>query len=667
MNEHEKNRMVPADEGVYELPRTSEDLKKELTQGTVTMVSGLMWVIVTGLVIGGIWWLHQKGLLINPGSTEDSHVLTLIVFLPILGIFFNMIAPVEGKVFIRLNSLVYTLLPFLLSLLLLFGYTLAKTPEGHVIHTDQLGNQLAVRNDGTFNPLPDEEENIASYEIQSGVYMVEVDGVFEPVVATPLKNYLYDRSSAAMQFEELRKWIDVTDRPGTEVGESELTIAKFQYHLGVDGISFPLILLTTLLSTVALLASFNITMRLKEYMSWFLLLEVGMLGTFVALDYLLFYVFWELVLVPMYFLIGIWGGPRKEYAALKFFLYTLFGSVFLLIGIIALFFMTGSQTFDIIKLQQLAPQYLGSPSMFRWQLLLFGAFFLSFAIKVPIFPFHTWLPDAHVEAPTAISVLLAGVLLKMGTYGLLRMSIPTFPEAMYVLAPALGVLAVINIVYGALVAMAQTDMKKLVAYSSIGHMGFAILGMATLNKWGMNAAQLQIINHGIIAGSLFLLVGVIYDRAHTRDINAFGGLMPQMRMYGIIFVIASMANLGLPGLAGFWGEFWALLGAVSQTDYVTSGGLIFFRILAAIAVFGIIITAGYMLTMIRKVFMGPLNVRWNWLPDMNARELWATVPLIALMIFIGIYPGPLISLFDQSIMELVNTGRYAVGLLPVGF
>jgi len=665
MNEHEK-RPIPADENVYELPRTADDMRRELTGGTVSLVSGVLWAVVTIGVLYGIWWMSRNGLLINQGSTENSHILTLIVFLPVIGIFFNILAPHSGLNFMRVNSLVYTILPMILAGIMLFGYIGEVSPEGHPVYTDQLGNAFVIRGDGTYKPVIAEGEEAWDYSRSENEYYIEVDGVDELVEPTRVRRFFYDRSTANMQFEELRPWVTMTDRPATEIGESEYTIAKFQYHLGVDGVSFPLIVLTTLLSTLAIIASFSITKRLKEYMSWFLLLEIGMLGTFIALDYLLFYVFWELVLVPMYFLIGIWGGPRKEYAALKFFLYTLFGSVFLLVGILTLYFLTGQQTFDIIKLQEIAPTYLSSASMIRWQLILFGAFFLSFAIKVPIVPFHTWLPDAHVEAPTAISVLLAGVLLKMGTYGLLRMSFPTFPEAAYLLAPSLGVLAVINIVYGAMVAMAQTDLKKLVAYSSIGHMGFALLGMAAMNKYGMNAAQLQIFNHGIISGSLFLLVGVIYDRAHTRDLNVFGGLLPQMRMYGIIMVIASMANLGLPGLAGFWGEFLSLLGAVNQTEFTTTGGLVFFRVLAAIAVIGIVVTAGYMLIMVRKIFMGPLNERWNWLTDMDARELVSTLPLIFLMIFIGIYPQPLINLFEVSMMDLVNTIRYAAAVPPVG-
>jgi NADH-quinone oxidoreductase subunit M len=551
-----------------------------------------------------------------------------------------------------------------------FGYNKARTPDGKVIYVDQqkpVGGKLTIATDGTLHPIAEEGEVAKVYQTNSaGKEYVIVNGIQELVRPTMLRNFWFDRATKGMQFEELRTWINLTDQPGA-VGESEHIIAKFQYHLGVDGISFPLIILTTLLSTLAVIASFGIEKRVKEYMSWFLLLEVGMLGTFTALDYLLFYVFWELVLVPMYFLIGIWGGPRKEYAALKFFLYTLFGSVFLLLGILGLYFLTGRETFDVVKLQEIAPGYLSKTGMFQWQMLLFWAFFLSFAIKVPIFPFHTWLPDAHVEAPTAISVLLAGILLKMGTYGFMRMSFPTFPEAAYQLAPTLGVLAVINIVYGSLVAMAQTDLKKLVAYSSIGHMGFALLGMASMTKIGMTGAQLQIFNHGIISGSLFLLVGVIYDRAHTRDLNVFGGLLPLMRNYGIIMIIASLANLGLPGLAGFWGEWWSLMAAIGQKEFTTSSGLIFFRMLAPIAVLGIIITAAYMLIMVKKIFMGPLNERWAWLPDMTPRELVSVLPLTFLMIFIGVYPGPLMNLFDASIQNLVNVTRFAASVPPIGY
>ena len=666
MSDHEHTK-IPADEGVYEMPKTVEEMKHEYKTGCVSMLAGFLWILVTGFVIYGIFRFHSAGTLINTQSTEYSHILTLIIFLPLVAIFFNILAPATNLLFIRVNTIAYSLIVFSLALFMLFGYTASTTTDGKPIYKDQRGNQLTITAEGIYNPIIAQGEEQWAYPMIDNVQMVDVADELVPVHPVLVKNYYYDRSKVGMQFEELRPWVSVTDRPALNIGEAEYTIAKFNYHLGVDGISFPLILLTALLSLLSLIASLTITMRLKEYMSWFLLLMVGMFGTFSSLDYILFYVFWELILVPMYFLIGIWGGPRKEYAALKFFLYTLFGSVFLLIGIVTLYFMTGQQTFDIIKLQELAPVALGSASKYPVQMLLFGCFFISFAIKVPIFPFHTWLPDAHVEAPTAVSVILAGVLLKMGTYGFFRMSFPTFPEATYHLAPFLGVLAIINIVYGAMVAMAQTDMKKLVAYSSIGHMGFALLGMAALNKYGFAAAQLQIINHGIISGSLFLLVGVLYDRAHTRDLNAFGGLLPQMRMYGVIMVIASMANLGLPGLAGFWGEFLSLLAAVQQTEFPTASGFAFFRILAPIALIGIIITAGYMLLMVRKVFMGPVNEKWNWLPDMDARELIAVVPLIALMIYIGVFPNPLIHLFRTDVLELVNTIRYAAGVPPSAF
>lgn len=666
MTENEHIPHHPEDE-IYELPRTAEDIKRELHQGGVMLASGFIWFLGTGLVIAGIIWAFTKGLLINQLSTEDSHILSFIVFLPLIGIFFNMIAPPDAKVFMRLNAVVYSLLPLLLTGFMYFGFEKARTPDGKVIYTDQLGGKLIIRSDGVFEKINESGEPDTPYKIDAEKrQVITIDGEDVPVRPKLQKKYYYDRSKKGLQFEELRNWVTLTDKPA-ETGEPEYVIAKFQYHMGIDGISFPLLILSTLLSFLAVIASFGINKRVKEYLSWFLLLEVGMFGTFVALDYLLFYIFWELVLVPMYFLIGIWGGPRKEYAALKFFLYTLFGSVFLLLGILGLYFMTGRETFDIMKLHELAPRELSNANMFKWQILLFWAFFLSFAIKVPIFPFHTWLPDAHVEAPTAISVLLAGVLLKMGTYGFMRMSVPTFPEATYHLAPYLGILAVINIVYGSLVAMAQTDLKKLVAYSSIGHMGFAMLGLATFTKYGMTACQLQNFNHGVISGSLFLLVGVIYDRAHTRDLNSFGGLLSVMRNYGIIMIIASLANLGLPGLSGFWGEFWSLAGAIQQKEFITANGILFFRALAPIAVLGIVITAGYMLIMIKKIFMGPVNEKWTWLPDMTPRELVSVLPLIFLMIFIGVYPSPLIDLFDASVQNLVNSARFAAGILPISY
>src|SRR5438046_880360 len=327
------------------------------------------------------------------------------------------------------------------------------------------------------------------------------------------------------------------------------------YHLGVDGLSLPLIVLTALLSLLSVAYSWRIELRLKEYLFLFLLLETGMLGVFAALDFFLFYIFWEITLVPMYFLIGIWGGPRKEYAAIKFFLYTLVGSLAMLLAILVMYFNAQPHTFNMLTLIEQQP-LAAKPVLAA---LAFWGFFLSFAIKVPMWPFHTWLPDAHVEAPTAGSVILAGVLLKMGTYGFVRVSLPMLPEAFRIYAPAVAVLALLGIVYGALVAMAQTDLKKLVAYSSVNHMGYVMLGLASA---ALNGAVFEMVAHGIITGALFLIVGVLYDfRAHTRGVDEFGGLGARLPIYTGITMVAMLASLGLPGLMGFVAEFFIFVGS----------------------------------------------------------------------------------------------------------
>jgi NADH-quinone oxidoreductase subunit M len=445
----------------------------------------------------------------------------------------------------------------------------------------------------------------------------------------------FNRQTDAMQFVEKVSWIPAFGA---------------NFHLGIDGLSLPLIILTTLLTLLSVVASFNIENRVKEYFFWFLLLETGMIGVFVSLDFFLFYIFWEVTLVPMYFLIGIWGGPQKEYAAIKFFLYTLFGSVFMLIAILALYFRADPHTFDIPQLITQNAQFLGT-----FQYVAFLFLFIAFAIKVPIFPFHTWLPLAHVEAPTAVSVILAGVLLKMGTYGLMRISFPLFPGASLWFAVPLLILAFINIVYGALVAMAQTDIKKMVAYSSINHMGYALLGMAAFTVTGFNGSILQMVNHGIITGSLFLLVGVLYDRAHIRDMDAFGGLGARLPVYTGIMVLASMASLGLPGLAGFISEFLCFLGAFSADGGALLYGKIpFFKFFTALSVIGILVTAAFFLRMVQKVFLGPFNAKWEGLKDMNMRELIAVVPLTALTILIGVWPHWLISIMDTTVNSMVN-------------
>jgi len=419
-------------------------------------------------------------------------------------------------------------------------------------------------------------------------------------------------------------------------------IAAFNIHyfMAIDGLSLTLVVLTTLLTLLSIIASFGIQERVKEYFFFFLLLETAMLGVFVALDMFLFYVFWELTLVPMYFLIGIWGGPQKEYAAIKFFLFTLFGSVFMLIALLALYFNTTPHTFDYLELLKQSPALARS-----LQLWIFLGFYLGFAVKIPAFPFHTWLPLAHVEAPTAVSVILAGVLLKMGIYGLLRFSFPLLPLATQRLAYGLAMIAAINIVYGAFCCLAQTDIKRMIAYSSVNHMGYALLGMASLNVIGFTGAALQMINHGIITGALFLLVGVLYDRTHTRDINAFGGLGTKVPVYTGIMTLACFASLGLPLLSGFVSEFLCFLGSFQVAAY---------RYITLVSLLGILITAAFFLIMIKKVFLGALNTKWEKLTDMNARELIATVPLCLLMVLFGVAPSLLISPLNTTLTHLVD-------------
>ncbi len=445
----------------------------------------------------------------------------------------------------------------------------------------------------------------------------------------------FDKQTADMQFIEKISWIPAFN---------------IHYFLGIDGLSMPLVILTTLLTLLSVIASFNIESRVKEYFFWFLMLETGMLGVFVSLDFFLFYIFWEVMLVPMYFLIGIWGGPRKEYAAIKFFLYTLFGSVFMLLAILALYFRSDPHTFNILELISQHGHFVG-----RFQYVVFLMLFIAFAIKIPVFPFHTWLPLAHVEAPTAVSVILAGVLLKLGTYGMMRILFPMFPQAALWFSIPMLILAFINIVYGAFIAMAQTDMKKMVAYSSINHMGYALLGMAAFTVTGFNGAVLQMINHGIITGSLFLLVGVVYDRAHTRDIGAFGGLGAKLPVYTGLMTLACMASLGLPALAGFISEFLCFLGAYSSNiDHRVLGNIPTFKLFTALSVIGVLVTAGFFLRMVQKVFLGPFNTKWEELKDMSFRELVAVVPLTVLTVLFGIFPGWVLSFMDFTMNAMVN-------------
>jgi NADH-quinone oxidoreductase subunit M len=365
-----------------------------------------------------------------------------------------------------------------------------------------------------------------------------------------------------------------------------------------------------------------------------------MLGVFLALDLFLFYAFWEATLIPMYFLIGIWGGPKKEYAAIKFLLFTLAGSVLMLIAILALYFISTPHTFD---LTQLLLQNGGWAK--NVQIWLFIGLTIGMAVKIPAFPFHTWLPLAHVEAPTAVSVILAGVLLKMGAYGLIRFGITLLPAAAHAAGYWLAVIAVINILYGALCSLAQTDIKRMIAYSSINHMGYTLLGIASLSVVGFNGAILQMVNHGIITGALFLLVGVLYDNAHTRDMNAFGGLGARVPVLAGLMIFASFASLGLPLLSGFVGEFLCFLAAFQAPQL---------KVLTGISLLGILFTAGFFLIFIRKVFLGPLNPKWETLPDMNARQLLTTVPLILLMVVLGIFPNIILGPMNNTVIHLFD-------------
>src|ERR1039458_6590639 len=438
------------------------------------------------------------------------------------------------------------------------------------------------------------------------------------LIAIHLYEY-FDTTTSAVQFAEKASWM-----PSYHIS----------YFVGVDGISISMILLTALIMFISTFASFGINRAEKGYYAMLLMLDTGMMGVFVSLDFFLFYIFWEVMLLPMYFLIGIWGGPRRGYAAIKFFLYTLLGSVLILLAMLGLYYYGATPTFDLTELAANSRHY-----SIGFQRIVWIALFIGFAIKVPAFPFHTWLPDAHVEAPTPVSVLLAGVLLKMGGYGIFRICLPMFKIAAVNLAPALAVLAVVNIVYGACVAMAQTDFKKMVAYSSVSHMGFVLLGAAALNVTGFNGAILEMFNHGIITGGLFLLVGILYDRAHTREFSQFGGLSLPMPFYAFCLTFLSLASLGLPGLSGFVGEFMSLAGIFAMHP-----GLV------VVSAIGLIVTVGYFLLMIQRVLLGKVNPKWAGLPDMNILELTTIVPLIFITLVVGFYPQIVLQ-FQQVAVE----------------
>jgi NADH-quinone oxidoreductase subunit M len=453
---------------------------------------------------------------------------------------------------------------------------------------------------------------------------------------------LFNASDPSLQLVAKYDWIQVAG----------WTIS---YSMGIDGLSILLVLLTAFLTPISILSTWTaVEERVKDFMLFFLLLELGMMGVFLAQDLFLFYIFWEFTLVPMYFLIGIWGGPRRIYAAIKFFLYTMAGSLLMLLAILWLGLYTG--TFDV-------PTILaGGAIPAEAQLWLFIAFALAFAIKVPMWPLHSWLPDAHVEAPTAGSVILAGVLLKMGTYGFLRFNIPLFPNASLQAAPWIALLAVIGIIYGAAVSYAQKDVKKLVAYSSVSHLGFVMLGLFALNAQGIEGAILQMINHGLSTGALFLLVGMIYEQTHTRELAVYGGLWKIMPVFGAISLIVVLSSMGLPGLNGFVGEFAILLGAWGAGQTEVYGTVAY----AAFAALGVIMAAVYMLFMFQRMFLGPAGsiTKEHKLRDLNWREIATLVPLLIFIFWIGLYPKPFFALIDPAVENLVAAVQAAVMVVP---
>jgi NADH-quinone oxidoreductase subunit M len=494
-------------------------------------------------------------------SFIDQHVLSLLVFLPVLGAVLLAFLP---RASVKTAGLAFTALTFLFSLQLIVG----------------------------FQAIPE------------------------------------------MQFVELRSWL-----PNYGIS----------YHLGIDGISVWLVILTTFLTPLCLLGSWTgIHERQREFGVFMLLLEAGMLGVFCSLDLFLFYIFWEAMLIPMYFLIGIWGHERRIYAAVKFFLYTMAGSVLMLVAFLVLYKHSPTGTFDLLKLAQNPV----APDLQTW---LFAAFALAFAIKVPMWPFHTWLPDAHVEAPTAGSVILAGVLLKMGTYGFLRLAIPLFPNAALAFAPWIGLLAVIGVVYGALVSLVQPDLKKLVAYSSVSHLGFVMLGVAAFSPTAVVGSVYQMLNHGISTGALFFMVGMLYERRHTRLIAEFGGLKNVMPWFAAIFLLVCLSSIAVPGFGGFVGEFLILLGSWS-----------FDPRLVAVASLGVILAAAYILWMVQRVLYGEVtNPKNLGLKDLDARELTVLLPLVALTLFMGVASPFFTRTIEPSVQALVSTVKAAQARVAV--
>ena len=457
-------------------------------------------------------------------------------------------------------------------------------------------------------------------EIRTIKVMALIISLIELLLALPLW-FLFDKSTYLMQFTEQHAWIPALN---------------INYSLGIDGISILFILLSALITTLSILVSWDsIQTKIKEFFIAVLLLEGAMIGVFCALDFFLFYIFWEAMLIPMFLIIGIWGGPNRIYATIKFFLYTLIGSLLMLIGIITLY-AQGGHTFDILKLAE-------HTFPVKLQMMLFWAFFAAFAVKVPMWPVHTWLPDAHTEAPTAGSVILAGILIKMGAYGFLRFSMPILPDATQAMMIPMIVLSLIGIVYGAVICLAQTDLKRLIAYSSVSHMGFVTLGLYALSPQSVEGGILQMINHGVVTGALFLSIGMIYERTHTRVIADYGGLATTMPVFASFFLLFTLASVGLPGTNGFIGEFLILLGSFITRPWA-----------AVFAATGLILGAWYMLWLYQRIFFNSVNDKVLNLPELNRREIITLVPMVVLIFWIGLYPNALLSFMHESVSHLLS-------------
>ncbi len=468
------------------------------------------------------------------------------------------------------------------------------------------------------------EDEITSNNIKWSALLTSI-GTF---ILSLILWFQFDYMNASYQFEEKFTWFNDF---------------KFFYHIGVDGVSLFMILLSTFLTPICILASWNnVKKRVKEYMLAFLFLESVMIGMFASIDILLFYIFFEAVLIPMYLIIGIWGGNRRIYASFKFFLYTLLGSVLMLIAIIVIYRNTDSMSIEVLQ---------GNYFSFDTQVFLWLAFFASFAVKIPMWPFHTWLPDAHVEAPTAGSVILAGVLLKMGGYGFIRFSVGMLPEATEYFTPLIMILSIIAIIYTSLVALAQTDIKKLIAYSSVAHMGIVTIGIFLVNQQGLEGAMMQMISHGIVSAALFLCVGVIYDRMHTREISFYGGLVQRMPIYATVFMIFMLGSVGLPGTSGFVGEFLVIIGAFKFSSYVVLG-----------AAFGIILSAVYMLYLYKRIIFGEItNVKLSEILDINTREKLILIPLALSVMIMGIFPNIFLDPMRLSLELIITNYELANG------